>query len=37
MHFDSSNFLEISLFKNSAASFLGVEIYPKKFIIKKVK
>lgn len=37
MHFDSSNFLEISLFKNSAASFLNIDNYPKKFEIKKVK
>ena len=37
MHFDSSDYLEISLFKKSAASFLNVSNYPKKFEIKKVK
>jgi hypothetical protein len=29
--------LEISIFKNSASSFLNVDNFPKKFEIKKVK
>ncbi|MDK2945556.1 MAG: hypothetical protein PWQ85_320 [Geotoga sp.] len=37
MHFDSSNYLEISINKGSAASYLNIKNFNTKFEIKKIK